>query len=594
MSGTITQFTPGDIVVSETGDVGGATGIGDNQASPIVLVEINPNLPAGSDVVGTFVLPAAVSGEFGSSSEGTLELSGDGHSLVIAGYDVNYQTFNAGETGGNNVYGATALAQSYTVPTGNDTLVPRAIVDIGATGTVDDSTNLLGVFNTNNPRSVATINGTTFYVSGQGVSGSTTQGVFVAADGASSATAIDTATDTRTVEIYNGNVYVSEDSKQSTAPATTGGTSNVEAFTGEPTAAATPTVLPGISQTVTLVNGDGNATNGSTGTVHISPENFFFANATTLYVADGGNPKQGGAGDGGLQKYSLVNGTWKLDYTLSSGLNLVAASTASATGDTGLIGLTGTVNAATGTVTLYATTVPYSDLGNTGLYSVTDTLADTTASQASGESFNELLAGTTGSINIRGVALAPSPACFCRGTMIRTARGEVAVEALAIGDLVVTVSGVLEPVRWVGHRSYHGRFLREAFRPVRIAAGALGGGLPVRDLRVSPCHAMLIDGVLVPAGHLVNGRTVTVDRVCASVDYVHVELPQHEALWAEGAASESYVDTGNRWMFHNAGEHAARYPDAMEAPARFCAPRIEDGYQLEAIRRRLDGVRQAA
>ena len=597
MSGTITQFTPGDIVISETGDVGGATGIGDNQASPIELVEIDPSLPVGSDVVGTLVLPAAVSGEFGSSSEGTLELAANGQSLVIAGYDVNYATYNAGETNGNNVYGNAAEAQSYSVePAGGSyTLVPRAIVDISGNGTVDDSTNLLGVFNTNNPRSVATVDGTSFYVAGQGVKGDTTQGVFLATDGASTATAINTGTDARTAELSNvtgtETLYVSQDSKQPSS----GGTSDIASFsTAEPTGTSTETALPGISKSVTLSGTNGNGVNGSSGTVNLSPENFFFANATTLYVADGGAPKQGGLGDGGLQKWSLVGGTWKLDYTLSTGLDgttgLVSnASGATSTGDTGLIGLTGSVNAATGAVALYATTVPLNDLGDTGLYTITDTLADTTAAQASGEAFSELLAGTAGMINIRGVALAPSPACFCRGTRIRTARGEVAVEDLAIGDEVVTVSGALEPIRWVGRRAYRGRFLRQAVRPIRIAAGALASGVPSRDLRVSPCHAMLIDGLLIPAAQLLNGRSVTVDMGCDGVEYFHVELPRHDALWAEAAASESFVDDDNRMLFHNAADHAARYPDEQATPASYCAPRVESGHELEAIRNRLDG-----
>ena len=57
--------------------------------------------------------------------------------------------------------------------------------------------------------------------------------------------------------------------------------------------------------------------------VNLSPENFFFANSTTLYVADGGDPKDGGLGDGGLQKWTFNGTQWVFDYTLSAGLNLV-------------------------------------------------------------------------------------------------------------------------------------------------------------------------------------------------------------------------------------------------------------------------------
>lgn len=83
---------------------------------------------------------------------------------------------------------------------------------------VDTSTALYGVFSTNNPRSVATVDGTSFYVSGQGVKGDTTGGVFLARKGASTATAIDASTDTRSVEIVDGRLYVGRNtSTKSTA-----------------------------------------------------------------------------------------------------------------------------------------------------------------------------------------------------------------------------------------------------------------------------------------------------------------------------------------------------------------------------------------
>ena len=183
------------------------------------------------------------------------------------------------------------------------------------------------------------------------------------------------------------------------------------------------------------------------------------------------------------------------------------------------------------------------------------------------------------------------PACFCAGTLIRTSGGEVPVEALRIGDQVVTASGAAVAVRWVGRRSYAGRFLagRANLRPILIRAGALGAGLPRRDLRVSPCHAMALDGLLVPARHLVNGMTIVQDRQAARVDYFHVELDHHDVIFAEGAPSETFLDDDSRGVFHNAHEFAALYPDAP-LPGRFCAPRVEDGFELEAIRMRLAAV----
>jgi glycosyltransferase involved in cell wall biosynthesis len=178
--------------------------------------------------------------------------------------------------------------------------------------------------------------------------------------------------------------------------------------------------------------------------------------------------------------------------------------------------------------------------------------------------------------------------CYCAGTLIATVRGEIAVEELAIGDEVLTAHNGPRPIKWIGRRSYAGRFARGAhILPVCFKAGALGVNRPRRDLWVSPHHAMFLDGVLIEAIDLANGASVfQADRV-ERVDYFHIELETHDVIVAEGAFSESFVDDDSRAMFHNASEFAARYPDMPAAPARYCAPRRAFGAKVEMARKRI-------
>jgi hypothetical protein len=181
-------------------------------------------------------------------------------------------------------------------------------------------------------------------------------------------------------------------------------------------------------------------------------------------------------------------------------------------------------------------------------------------------------------------------ACFCRGTLILTEGGEVAVEDLAIGDRVMTISGEAEPIKWIGHRAYDGRFIAGSrwALPVRIEAGALADSVPARDLFLSPAHALYIEGVLVEAEHLLNGATITKAQSIERVEYFHIELAAHHVIFADGAPAETYIDTDNRGIFGNASEYAALYPAEPVQAWQFCAARLEeDAPELAAIRARI-------
>lgn len=204
----------------------------------------------------------------------------------------------------------------------------------------------------------------------------------------------------------------------------------------------------------------------------------------------------------------------------------------------------------------------------------------------------DIQSGAGGSgLNQASAVISHDTACYCGGTLILTVCGEVAVEDLAIGDTVVTWDGERRPIRWIGQRTFAGRFLaaNPRVQPIRFRAGSFGSALPRRDLLVSPEHAMFLDGLLIPARCLVNGTTVIQERCLDRVDNFHVELDSHDVVLAEGAPSESFMDDDSRGMFHNASEFDVLYPDAGR-PDGFCAPRVEQGAQLEAIRQRLAGV----
>ena len=144
------------------------------------------------------------------------------------------------------------------------------------------------------------------------------------------------------------------------------------------------------------------------------------------------------------------------------------------------------------------------------------------------------------------------PVCFARGTLILTDRGARPVETLNIGDVLMTLDHGPRPIRWIGWQPITADEMARSdrFRPVRIAAGALGQGLPHADLVVSPQHRLLVrsriverlfgqDEVLLPAIRLLGLPGIERDRSDGGVDYYHILMDAHEVLIANGAPSES-------------------------------------------------------
>jgi hypothetical protein len=145
-----------------------------------------------------------------------------------------------------------------------------------------------------------------------------------------------------------------------------------------------------------------------------APFGLWFANANTLYVSDEGPDAAGANPFGGLEKWSLMGSTWKLDYTLTGtliGSSYSIPNFGTVTTD-GLRDITGVVNA-NGTVTIYAVTATYDNIPNMDngadpneVVEITDLLSDTTL--PGGEDFSVFASPVYGTV-YRGVTLAPVP-----------------------------------------------------------------------------------------------------------------------------------------------------------------------------------------
>ncbi|MGA7540252.1 MAG: hypothetical protein WBW93_15965 [Steroidobacteraceae bacterium] len=181
------------------------------------------------------------------------------------------------------------------------------------------------------------------------------------------------------------------------------------------TVAQLPTVASAAATPISVVPGfptdSARATGGD-----FTPFAVFFANATTLYVTDEGTGDSLDAGEhAGLEKWSLVGGTWHLDYVLTNGLIGVVDSNLNGydgpypvVTTIGLRNLTGVVND-DGTVSLWATTSTSSASGDSGadpnrVVRITDRLsAMTMTGEVPREAFTTVAGPSYGTV-YRGVA----------------------------------------------------------------------------------------------------------------------------------------------------------------------------------------------
>lgn len=189
--------------------------------------------------------------------------------------------------------------------------------------------------------------------------------------------------------------------------------------------------------------------------------------------------------------------------------------------------------------------------------------------------------------------------CFTPGTMIRTEGGLIRVEDITEGTRVQTKDNGCQNVEWIGARRITGArlYAMPHLCPIRLRAGSLDNDVPDAGLLVSPDHRVMVKGarakalfntdeVLVTARDLVNDTSIYVDRSMREVTYIHMLLPSHQVVFANGVESES---------FHPASAGLENLGDADRARLFATAPDLEaDVNSYGAYARRVVSSSEAA
>lgn len=212
-------------------------------------------------------------------------------------------------------------------------------------------------------------------------------------------------------------------------------------------------------------------------------------------------------------------------------------------------------------------------------------LPDDLATQAEMDSFGN------GAIDVQNVDTSTGGAvCFAAGMHILTPKGDVRVENLKVGDLVLTLDHGPQPILWISQSEHVWPGSAENDLPVLIPRGALGLDVPRRDLVVSQQHKVLLSDtnaslpfsdvqVLAPAKGMTLLPGIRVMKGKRRVVYYHILLEGHEILISEGLETESFYPGATALKF-------LRTPQQKEIFSLF--PGLEDdragGYGPQARR----------
>jgi hypothetical protein len=180
------------------------------------------------------------------------------------------------------------------------------------------------------------------------------------------------------------------------------------------------------------------------------------------------------------------------------------------------------------------------------------------------------------------------PSCILKGMRVRTLDGDREIQDLRIGDRIPTIFGGTRPVKAVRSYSYTkfdpSQPWDRRVLPVRIAPSALAPGVPQADLYLTQGHSLLIDGILFPAGSLINGATITLYEALEldQLEFFHIMFDTHDALYVEGAPCESLMAGDEN--AESIPEYRDR-PAAAPIPAAACAPLGFNGGRSEVSSR---------
>ncbi len=435
--------------------------------SPIYIDQITTN----GTLVNTLPVPTNLMvTSFSSKSEMAINLSADGTALTMMGYIAPVNTIDVSNSNTPEVYDPTNPAGSSYY---------RGVLQIGANGALQVTPT--NTYPGNNGRAAVLANGL-YYLVGNSNNGSGTPANVVAAGGVQLATPGQAQTTAplqignfsitqltnpatgapyaadklgkdnnyRGLTMFNNTLYVTKGS----------GSNGVDTVYQVGAAGTLPTLATAAAAPINILPGFPQAIARTAGANNIYPFGIWFANATTLYVADEGDgvvADAAGSAYAGLQKWTLFNGQWQLDYVLQKGLNLgvpysvpnYPASLSPATD--GLRNITGRVNS-DGTVTIWGITSTVSTNGDAGadpnkLVMITDLLAYQTAAGAASanESFTTLRTANAGEV-LRGLAFTPTSTTPMSNVPLILSAASPSVPTIAPGGLAFAYSQILPSV----------------------------------------------------------------------------------------------------------------------------------------------------